>query len=507
MRLRVLVVATAVVAGAVQPALAAPDGQPEYGAGSIAWTPCAEAPAIECGFLELPVDHAKPRGEKFRLAVSRRKATDPSRRIGAMVINPGGPGGSGVEFSFVAERIFSKEITDRFDVIGFDPRGVARSAPIKCSADVLARQPSLYPKSRAEFDAVVAYNRELRADCRKNTGALFDHVSTTDVAHDIDALRRALGEKKINYFGVSYGTFMGQQYAELYGRNIRAMVQDSTVDHSLGTWRFIETLSRGVAGVFDEWVRWSDRTPSSPFYGKDLRGIWKGLLARADRGELKDARGDVVTAEALGATVQGMGYLPEWKWFADHVAALEQGNPMPARAFAEAELVEFPAVAIFCDDWNLRVGSWGEYQAVNAMDVRLSPNTRGNVLGHTFLVACAGLPKASNPQRSLNIRNAPKILMTNSRYDPATVYEWAVNAHRQSRDTTVFVTYEGWGHVVYERSECTRKINDDYLLSLKLPRDGTRCAAVEPPLETALMWDETTDRRWLSDYGLIRIPT
>ncbi|USX51498.1 alpha/beta hydrolase [Lentzea sp. HUAS12] len=498
MRLRVfgaVLVSSALLVGTGQ-AVAAP----ERGAGSIAWQPCAEAPAIECGFLELPVDHARPKGEKFPLAVSRRKASDPSRRIGAMIINPGGPGGSGVEFSFAAEGIFSKEITDRFDVIGFDPRGVARSAPIRCSADVLARQPSLYPRSRAEFDAVVAYNRELRADCRKNTGALFDHVSTTDVAHDIDAVRRALGEKKINYFGVSYGTFMGQQYAELYGRNIRAMVQDSTVDHSLGTWRFIETLSRGVAGVFDEWVKWSDRTPSSPFHGRDLRAVWRGLLAKADRGELKDAQGDVVTAEALGAFVQGTGYLPEWQWLAEYTASLEQGNPVGA--FAKTELVEFPAVAVFCDDWNLRVRSWGEYQAVHAMDVRLSPDTRGNALGHTFLVACAGLPKASNPQRPLHIKNAPKILMTNSRYDPATVYEWAVNAHRQTRDTTVFVTYEGWGHVVYERSECTRKINDDYLLSLKLPRDGTRCAAVEPIVSA-----KTTNRPWLSDHGLIRIPT
>ncbi|WP_394616178.1 alpha/beta hydrolase [Lentzea sp. JNUCC 0626] len=487
MQLRVfsaVVASAALVASASQPVLAAPE-RPEYRVGSIAWTPCAEAPAIECGFLELPVDHAKPRGEKFQLAVSRRKASVPSQRIGAMIINPGGPGGSGVDFSFAAERFFTKDITDRFDVIGFDPRGVARSAPIRCSAEVLARQPSLYPKNKAEFDFAVAFNKELRADCRKVSGALFDHVSTTDVAHDIDSIRRALGEKKINFFGVSYGTFMGQQYAELYGRNLRAMVMDSTVDHSLGTWRFVETLSRGMVGVFDEWVKWNDRDPSSPFHGQDLRGIWRDLLAKADRGDLKDAQGNPVTTDSLVSGVQGMGYYPDWKWFADYVASLVGGGAA-TRPFAQAEVLDFPATAVFCNDFNLRVTSWNEYRAITAMEVRTSPDTRGNALGHIFLVACAGYPKATNPQRPLNIRNAPKILMTNSKYDPATVYEWAANAHRQSRDTTVFVTYEGWGHVVYDRSECTKKINDDYLISLKLPRLNTRCAAVEPPSVAAL---------------------
>ena len=121
------------------------------------------------------------------------------------------------------------------------------------------------------------------------------------------------------------------------------------------------------------------------------------------------------------------------------------------------------------------------------MENRVAPNTRGSSLGHGAMMACIGFPKATNPQRPLKIKNAPKILMTNAKHDPATVYEWAVNAHRQSRDTTVFVTYEGWGHGVYDRSECTLKINDEYMVSLKLPRSGTSCAAVEPPAEASIL--------------------
>ncbi|NKE63106.1 alpha/beta hydrolase [Lentzea sp. PSKA42] len=322
---------SALVLGMSPLASAAPEGQPEFPVGAIDWKPCAEVPTIDCGFLTLPIDYGKPNGEKFQLAVSRRKANDQSKRIGAMVINPGGPGGSGVDFSFGADRYFSKDIIDKFDVIGFDPRGVARSQPIKCSADLLRKQPSDHPKTVAEFDQLVAFNKELRADCRKQSGPIFDHASTKDVANDIDSIRRALGEKKINYYGVSYGTIMGQHYAEQYGKNIRAMIIDSNMDHSLGTWKFLETEARGADGVFNEWVKWSDRDASSPFHGKDLRKIWKDLLAEAARGELKGEQGNVITAEDLGAGVVSMGYGPSWKRFADQVAQLVQGAPVPAK--------------------------------------------------------------------------------------------------------------------------------------------------------------------------------
>ncbi|MGW6931897.1 alpha/beta hydrolase [Lentzea sp. NPDC054927] len=479
---------SALVLGMTPLAFAAPEGQPEFKVGAIDWKPCEEVPTVECGFLTLPIDYSKPNGEKFQLAVSRRKASDPAKRIGAMVINPGGPGGSGVDFSMFADRYFSKDIIDKFDVIGFDPRGVARSAPIKCSAEVLQRQPSDYPKSKAEFDKLVEFNKELRADCRKVSGAIFDHASTFDVANDIDSIRRALGEKKINYYGVSYGTIMGQHYAAQYGQNIRAMIIDSNMDHSLGTWKFVETEARGAEDMFNEWVKWSDRTPTSPFYGKDLRKIWKDLLAKADRGEVTDPNGRKITGQELGGSVVGMGYGPAFKPFADFVASLVQGTPAAAPAgFAAGETFENPFAGIFCNDYNLRVGSWGEYQALYAMENRVAPNTRGSSLGHGATMGCVGFPKATNPQRPLKIKNAPKILMTNAKYDPATVYEWAVNAHRQTRDTTVFVTYEGWGHGVYDRSECTLKINDEYLTSLKLPRNGTSCAAVEPPAQASIL--------------------
>jgi pimeloyl-ACP methyl ester carboxylesterase len=448
---------------------------------TIDWKPCAEAPAIDCGFLTLPIDYARPDGEKFQLAVSRRRANDQSRRVGALVVNPGGPGTSGVDFTFEADRYFSAEVVDRFDVVGFDPRGVARSQPIRCSAEAVQRPHTEHPGNAAEYEEAVAYNRRLHEDCRAQSGPIFDHASSREAADDIDSIRRALGEKKISYYGVSYGTIMGQQYAERYGRNLRAMVVDSNMDRSLDARRLLETEARGAEQVFDEWVGWNDRTPSSPLHGEDLRRIWQDLLAKARRGELKDPRrGFVITAEHLGTRFVNMSHVPAWHAFADYVATLVKGAPASVAAFAEAETFEYPFQGIVCNDFDLRIRSFAEYRALHDVENRVAPNVVGSVFGHSAVMGCVGLPEATNPQHPLKIKNAPRILVTNAKYDPSTVHDWAVNVHRQSRGTTVLVTYEGWGHGVYGRSDCTRKVNDEYLVSLKLPRSGTTCAAVEP---------------------------
>ena len=447
---------------------------------TVKWTPCPEKPDVECGTVTVPVDWAKPKGEKMGVAIARRKATDPAKRVGSLLIDPGGPGGSGVEFAFGADQYFSPEIAQKFDIVGFDPRGVARSNPILCSRDLVRSGPRSVPATAVEYEKLKAYNTALRDDCRKRSGAIYDHASTADVAQDMDAIRRALGEKKINYYGISYGTIMGQHYAERFGRNIRAMIIDSNMDHSLALPRFVTTEARTVEDSFQEFLKWNDRTAASPLHGQDVSKIWFDLLARADRGELSapDDPSIKLTADDLAGLAIGQAYGPDWPFFADTIVALNLSKPAPA-AFAD-DAVNFPVAAIACNDYDLNPRGFGEFQALMGLGKLISPHTRGRSVGSSVVTACVGAPPASNPQRPLNIRNAPKILMENARHDPATAYEWAVNAHRQSADSTVFVTYDGWGHGVYTRSECTRAINDRYLVDLKLPAEGTHCAAVEP---------------------------
>ncbi|MCE7006789.1 alpha/beta hydrolase [Kibdelosporangium philippinense] len=459
-----------------------------YQVASIDWKPCPEDATAECGSLTLPIDYKKPNGEKFDLAVARRKATDPTERIGIMLVNPGGPGGSGVNMVLNAKGQFSADTQARFDLIGWDPRGVARSQPVNCSLDLLNKTPSLYPANQAEFDALATFNRTLLDDCRKRSGPIVDHADTGATIQDMDAIRRSLGEKKLNYYGVSYGTLMGQQYAERYGDKIRAMVIDSNMDHSLGTFGFAATEAETAQSSFNEWVMWCDRTATCALHGKDVRKFWHNLLAKADRGELSDPTDPTrkVTARDIINSAFGAFYGPSWKSLTDRLVALDSGQPAQPLAAQDQE-VNWVFPAAFCSDWSLPVRSFAEYKAMERMENAIAPDMRGGALGHRAITGCVGLPeKVNNPQHRLDIDNAPKILMLNALYDPATGYSWAVNAHRQSRDTTVLLTYEGWGHGVYGRSACTRGAVDTYLATLKTPKQGARCAAVEPPAAATL---------------------
>jgi pimeloyl-ACP methyl ester carboxylesterase len=457
-------------------------------AGSVDWKPCPEDPTAECGSLLLPIDYAKPAGQKFDLAVARRKATDPARRAGVLLVNPGGPGGSGVGFVIFGKDYFSADVQSRFDLIGWDPRGVARSQPVKCSLDLLVNAPSEYPATRAEFDALGKFNRDLRDDCRKRSGPIADHADTGATIRDMDEIRRVLGEKKINYYGVSYGTLMGQQYAERYSDKIRAMVIDSNMDHSLGTWGFAITEARTAESSFNQWVKWCDRTTSCVLHDRGAVKVWDGLLAKADRGEVTDPADPTFkpTARNIINAAFSAFYGPDWKELAEFVAGLDASRPVQRKTFADQE-VNNVFQAAFCGDWSLPVRTFAEYKALEANENAVAPHMRGGALGHSAIAGCVGLAeRVNNPQHRLDIDRAPKILMLNSVFDPATAYTWAVNAHQQIRDTAVLVTYEGWGHGVYGRSDCVNDTVDTYLATLKTPKQGARCAAVEPPTATAL---------------------
>ncbi len=455
----------ALVAGAA-PATAETGWSPP----TIAWHACPEVPEAECGTLRVPVDWNAPRGESFDLAVSRRTATDPARRIGVLVADPGGPGGSGAAFAQTTS-LFGAEVRARFDLVGFDQRGTGDSAFIRCSEDLLGRGPSTYPVDQAGFDALVAHNRTLIADCRARSGPVFDHADTAQSARDLDAVRRALGERRINYLGISYGTTLGQAYAEEFGHNLRSMILDSTIDHSADTRRFVGDRAASTEAAFGEFVAWCDRTTTCVLHGRDVRAVWEDALDGAD------AVG--WGRQTFARLVHGLLYDPAWQEIAQYTSDLAAEKP-PVQALFE---YNYPAVrlATVCQDFSLRVEDYRDYARLRAEELRRGPSLRGSHLGHDEVMSCAGIPgPAANPPHRLTIRSGPKILVMNSRHDPATPYAWARNIHRQARAHTALLTYDGWGHVVYDRSDCTRGAAEAYLFTLRTPAEGASCPAVEP---------------------------
>lgn len=467
MRMVAAVLASALLlTGAAVPAAAEPVWSPD----PIDWGPCVDYPDGECGTLQVPLDWGRPRGSTVGLAVARHRATDPAHRLGVLFVNPGGPGTSNAEFALTTT-YFSPEVLARFDLVGFDMRGTGGSEFIRCPdpTDPSVPPPSNEPVDRAEFDAFRAYNAQEVADCRAANQPVFDHADTGVGAQDMDAVRRALGEEKISYHGISYGTLLGQQYAERYGRHVRAMVLDSNIDHSVDLRHFTVDRAASAEASFLRFVRWCDATTACVLHGQDVLATWRKALAAADlqplqRGWLRDW----VFSDLYG---------PDYEDIARIIADTAAGEP-PVTARFEYNYLSI-RLATVCQDFDLRIRDYRQYSALRAEELRTAPLMRGGDLGHDEATVCMGVHgPPRNPPHRLDLSHAPTILLLNSRYDPATPYEWALDLHRQAPRGTALVTYEGAGHAVYTRSACTRSFADDYLLALAVPRPGASCPAV-----------------------------
>ncbi|MBP2475333.1 pimeloyl-ACP methyl ester carboxylesterase [Crossiella equi] len=446
------VVVAALLATPVVPVQAAP---------RLAWTPCAQDATADCATLRLPL---------VDLAVTRRRATRPQQRIGVLVLNPGGPGASGANFALDANRLFSPDVLARYDLVGFDPRGIAGSSPIRCSTEVLDRKPRELPRTEAEFQGLVAYNRELRADCRARSGPLFDRVGTREVAADLDALRRALGESKISFFGVSYGTLIGQQYAERYGDHVRGMVLDSVMDHSLDMTALAATAAAAAEDSLHEFARWCTGDTTCALHGRDVLAFWRDALAASDRGELLEF-GEIpigdryVISRAYGAFAR-----VDYPSFATWLSQLKIGKPAAApgpRSTAAPSEGTQPngRTAVFCQDWQLRPGNLAELNRVVAAERAAAPLMRYSPELREALLDCVGWPPATNPQRPARVTRGPVLQLVGARHDPTTGYAWAQGLARQLGPRAALHTYEGAGHGVYHRGACNRAAVDTYLLT------------------------------------------
>ncbi|MCA2217623.1 alpha/beta hydrolase [Jidongwangia harbinensis] len=420
---------------------------------------------VRCARFRLPVDWARPHGATFELMVARRTARTPERRVGTLVFGPGGPGDSGVERIRKADR-FSDEMLDRFDLVSFDPRTVARSAAPDCAPDPALEKPPLPLTSQADFDEAVAYNRALWDRCRRDN-LVFDHADTLSTVRDLEALRHALGEPRLTFHGSSYGTLLGQQYAERYPARVRAVVLESVFDHSLGVQPFVRSQAATLQDSFDEFVAWCERTPAECAMpgGRHVRAVWADALDRADAGEYAPRTTFDVTAVALGMLSR-----PRWPELAAVIRDLDAG-------IRPTEVNLSLAVGTFCADWPVPVRDYAEYAGLVRTAADAAPDVRygGGLLAvHT----CLGWPTpVRNPPHELRVHTRTPLLLMNARHDPRTGHDWAANVAAQLGRHGRLVTYEGWGHGAYQRNACTTAVVDRYLLDLTVPPPGTSCLA------------------------------
>ncbi|SDM37404.1 alpha/beta fold hydrolase [Allokutzneria albata] len=469
------------------PFLAHVAGATEASPAPITWTECGTEFKGECAAIEVPIDWAKPGGEKFKLAIGRLPALDQKKRIGVLFAGAGGPGLSGIDRYITGRRIADDSpLRQYFDIVSFDPRGVSRSHEVRCSSELLDKPRWEVPKTEAQFQALKNLNAAIAADCRKHTGPLFDHVDTASAVRDIDAVRTALGEKQISFYGSSYGTMLGQQYAELFPRQIRASVLDSNVDHSISSaYEYLRTTAEELERSLGEFAGWCARTAACALNGRDVVAVWDGLHSRAVAGTLVDPdSGSVVRPESLRGNLDAWMYTPSRDWFtlAAYLAKLDgtKGAQSAAVTAPAEQTRQNSHQAIWCSDFRWNVSSFAEFDAhVKRVEREAAPHAKLSPFW-TDVGWCLGWTgPVNNPQHQLKIKHVPPVLVTTSRFDVAAPLSWNLAVHRQIPGS-VLLHYDGAGHGQRANSKCAWKHMTDYLITLSPPPPNTHCPAEYP---------------------------
>jgi pimeloyl-ACP methyl ester carboxylesterase len=458
------VVATA-VAGAAQ-AAGSPDPVASFRVTPPQWRPCA-ANGTECGSLRVPLDWANPGGAQITVALSRLKAADPAHRIGSLLFNPGGPGDPAAPYlKESADLMFPKDLRDRFDIVGVDARGVGDSMPvIACEKPTMDLKVTQFPQTRAEYDRLVAYNREVGEGCRRATGPLIDHVDTVSVARDLEAVRIALGTGRISWLGLSYGSLLGATYAQLYPDRVRAAVLDGALDHTVRSRRMALDEARVEETVFGKFATWCQSTEDCAVRGKDIAAEYRALLDRASRAPIPAAGSpDGATATQIAYASYSLLALPRnWSRLATGLAKAIAPSP-DAGLFAQPAASDPSYRAITCHDFPSDVRGYRDLLSRQGEIRRAAPITRGFVEAWDVQSGCLGWPiPAADPWGPTPVRGAPPLLVVSGRNDPATPYSWGVGLAAQIQGSKL-LSWDGVGHTAWYNDPGTQAREVAYLL-------------------------------------------
>ncbi|HSP28398.1 MAG TPA: alpha/beta fold hydrolase [Ilumatobacteraceae bacterium] len=459
--------------------------------GTLEWSPCGEAAGelidLECATLTVPLDHAVPDGETIDLAVARTATADDDARIGSLVFNPGGPGGSGIEFLTSAAAVVPPALADRFDLVSFDPRGVGASAAIDCEVDFDDDVVLLAPGDDAGWDELVADAVGRIDTCTPESVALEPFVGTNNAARDLDALREALGDEQLNYVGFSYGTRLGATYAELFPDRVRALVLDGAVKPTDDLALIGREQGPGFDAALESFAAACDADVDCALseLGPTL-DVYIGLVAEiAEVGSLPTDDGDrVLTPGELRLGVVAALYSTQlWPVLADalFVADTEQDGSL-LHVLADTYLGRQPdgtydnsqsaGIAINCADDPRR-------PPTDEVRVQAELSAQSSVHFAEFLRASTGCVGTVDPIDPIAIGpadGAAPILVIGTTGDPATPYEWAVEM-AELLSSGVLYTVQAEGHTAFLSVPCVDDVVIDYLVDLELPDVGAACAA------------------------------
>ena len=452
-------------------------GLSRYVRQQLEWKPCGHG--FWCSTMLVPLDYADPDGTAITLALAKRPAPG-DNKLGSLIINPGGPGGSGVGYV----GYFNAAGLERYDIVGWDPRGVGRSTPVTCYGRTdldryLAMDSS--PDDASEWQARIDEQTKFGQSCLRRSGPLLEHISTLETVRDLDLLRGLVGDPKINYFGSSYGTKIGALYAEMFPLRVGRMVLDGAINiNSKAKIDQIDGFERALRH-FAAWCAGEDCRLGAE--RDDVLSKIKEFLGRLDQEPLAVADGRMLSQQqGVEAVFYAMyGGTNSWPDLRDSLtAAIFDGDGGRLLQLADAAdrrdrdgtygqlMYAFPAIR--CLD--------SQENSVRAAEKRLTEDSReAPILGPLNgpdLVCPLWPVKSATPQPEIDAEGAPPIVVIGTTGDPATPYEYAKSMANEL-STAVLVTFDGEGHLAYGQNDCVKALVDGYLVRNQIPRDGTRC--------------------------------
>ncbi len=495
--------------------------RPEKRVPPVRWLPCDQvltgAPPVDpkvadCAVHHVPRDHSKPSQGTVKVVMLRRKASDQTRRKGSVFVNPGGPGQSGLHFAYRAETYLAPEVLARYDVIGFDPRGVGQSDPVKCfssqdETDTASRGKLKIPVSPAEIAATLQSHAAYTDSCQRKAGPLLSHMTTLNVARDLDLLRQGIGADRLNFVGFSYGTMIGATYANVFPQQTGALVLDGNIDPLLRMTdgaEYERQRARGAEETLTAFLRsckennercaFGENDPEAKFH--ELHEKLRHTPLVLPDGTTVDLSSftDYVTTALSAGDLSGLA-----RALTDLHAIIMSETALPVTGAASAFAAPIPQRGQRYCTTNAPYRGDDSGNAVNCADKPYSGSAacrpifaeeweqESPVFGrwHAFEDApCATWPvRWSDTDRYTGPWNQPTsrtVLVLGNRFDPITQHVFAermaallANAH--------LVTVDQFGHTALGNNACAEKLVSHYLLQGYVPRSGTVCPPDTPP--------------------------
>jgi pimeloyl-ACP methyl ester carboxylesterase len=475
----------------------------------IAWGACPAPlqpvrrdPREQCAALTVPLDYHRPDGPQISVEISRIPAADAALRHGILLLNSGGPGGPGLDLASQLAPLLPSAVLDRFDLIGFDQRGVGYSTPVTCAIDAHTAIDLTvpYPAPDGSIDRNVAYARDTARNCATQSGDLLPFITTANRARDMDRIRQAMGEPTLSYLGYSYGTYLGAVFTALFPERSDRIIVDSAIDPKLIWYNVFRTWGPAVALRLPDFTHWAAGHDATYHLGATAAAVTRtyyALAAKFDDVPLTLPNGMVVngnifreiTRTALHNDVNFPSLAQTWQ-------ALATASSPPAHAFAAPPdlraragqtMAAVPAdnstaaqYAVVCDDvsWPRRID---DYARNTTLSRRLFPATSGMPANVWPCAYWANRP--AEPPVTVTDRGPRNVLILQNLRDPVTPWTSGLALRESLGHRAAFVSVDQGGHGVYllTQSKCANDIATAFLVGGTLPGDDRLCAGQAPP--------------------------